>query len=128
MAIGGVGATLVTVACLAASASRPAVLAAEKAPKLSDSGASVLDAGVGMVDVGHDADEENAALVAAAHDLRRALTPPHQSLFRVVCILVYEDFSGNLHRITGGVRGSQYCCFLVFDAAVHSILLYDMLE
>ncbi|CAM9334799.1 unnamed protein product [Ectocarpus fasciculatus] len=46
-------------------------------------------------------EEDNAALVAAAHELRRKLVPPHQSLFRVVCILVYEDFSGRLHRITG---------------------------
>lgn len=45
--------------------------------------------------------QENAALVAAAHELRRSLTPPHQSLFRVVCILVYEDSAGNVHRITG---------------------------
>jgi len=44
---------------------------------------------------------DNATLVAAAHELRRSLSPPHQSLFRVVCILVYEDFSGKLHRITG---------------------------
>ncbi|CAN0518212.1 unnamed protein product, partial [Ectocarpus sp. 12 AP-2014] len=46
-------------------------------------------------------EEDNAALVEAAHELRRKLVPPHQSLFRVVCILVYEDFSGRLHRITG---------------------------
>ena len=46
-------------------------------------------------------EEENASLLAAAHELRRSLIPPHQSLFRVVCILVYEDFAGNLHRITG---------------------------
>ncbi|CAN0514788.1 unnamed protein product, partial [Ectocarpus sp. 12 AP-2014] len=46
-------------------------------------------------------EEDNAALVEAAHELRRKLVPPHQSLFRVVCVLVYEDFSGRLHRITG---------------------------
>lgn len=44
---------------------------------------------------------ENAELVAVAHELRLSLDPPHQSLFRVVCILVYEDSSGTTLRITG---------------------------
>ncbi|CAM9274425.1 unnamed protein product [Sphacelaria rigidula] len=44
---------------------------------------------------------ENAQLVATAHELRRSLDPPHQSLFRVVCILLYEDVSGKMRRITG---------------------------
>lgn len=44
---------------------------------------------------------ENAELVAAAHELRLSLDPPHQSLFRVVCILLYEDVSGRSLRITG---------------------------
>lgn len=44
---------------------------------------------------------ENAELVAAAHELRLSLDPPHQSLFRVVCILLYEDESGKMRRITG---------------------------
>lgn len=52
-------------------------------------------------------EQENNELVVAAHDLRLRLTPPHQSLFRVVCILVYEDFAGNLHRITG----ECVCCW-----------------
>lgn len=53
--------------------------------------------------IGEDEEEEkvNAALIASAHELRRSLTPPHQSLFRVVCILVYEDSERRLHQITG---------------------------
>ena len=88
-----------TAACLTVStlASRPTqAVAADSGPGFAAHGEGVADGG-GDGDVG----EGNAALVAAAHDLRRSLTPPHQSLFRVVCILVYEDFSGKLHRITG---------------------------
>lgn len=44
---------------------------------------------------------ENDELVAAAHELRLSLHPPHQSLFRVVCILLYEDNSGGIRRVTG---------------------------
>lgn len=46
---------------------------------------------------------ENADLVSAAHEIRLGLAPPHQSLFRVVCILIYEDSSGNLCRLIGKV-------------------------
>lgn len=60
-------------------------------------------------------DKDNDDLVAAAHELRRTLTPPHQSLFRVVCILVYEDFSGKLHRLTGEL-------FQLFDVVPTLIL------
>ncbi|CAM9995325.1 unnamed protein product, partial [Ectocarpus fasciculatus] len=77
----------VILACLSAtSGSRPSATAMAAESDISG-------AGLG--------EEDNAALVAAAHELRRKLVPPHQSLFRVVCILVYEDFSGRLHRITG---------------------------
>lgn len=97
--MGGVGVTVVTAACLAAwSTSRPAVLVAEPIPSYrgaSDNGDSVSGGG------GEVVFDENFALVAAAHALRRTLAPPHQSFFRVVCILVYEDFAGRLHRITG---------------------------
>lgn len=85
-----------TIACLSVAAaavvsSRPTteVMAAESG--------TPPPAAMGEEDGGGD----NASLVEAAHDLRRALIPPQQSLFRVVCILVYEDFSGGLHRITG---------------------------
>lgn len=44
---------------------------------------------------------EDWSLVETAHELRRKLPPPHQSLFRVVCILVYEDYSGGVRQITG---------------------------
>ncbi|CAM9255383.1 unnamed protein product [Scytosiphon promiscuus] len=91
----------VTIACLAAAAAavictRPTeVMAAESRTPSTAATAAEKEAD------GEDDEEDNASLVAAAHELRRALTPPQQSLFRVVCILVYEDFSGRLHRITG---------------------------
>ena len=44
---------------------------------------------------------EDWSLVEKAHKLRRKIAPPHQSMFRVVCILVYEDYSGGVHLITG---------------------------
>lgn len=85
-----------TIACLAiaaaaAASSRQGKVRAAESTAPSPAATSVVE--------GEEAD--NVSLVAAAHDLRRALTPPQQSLFRVVCILVYEDFSGRLHRITG---------------------------
>lgn len=89
--MGGVAVTCMAVASSAYPAA--AMLAAESTSKdVSNSSVSRADG---------EGEEDNASLVAAAHELRRTLTPPHQSLFRVVCILVYEDRSGNLHRITG---------------------------
>lgn len=91
----------VAVACMAvASSTSPsaAVSAAESTSKHTYASGVSEAAGEGEKE---EEWKENASLVAAAHELRRALTPPHQSLFRVVCILVYEDSAGNLHRVTG---------------------------
>ena len=101
------GVAALTVACLTATSaastdSRPThAVTADAGPGFAGRGEGEGIAGGGDGSGDGDVGEGNAALVAAAHELRRTLTPPHQSLFRVVCILVYEDFSGSLHRITG---------------------------
>lgn len=107
----------VAIACVAATeSSRPAgfVLAAESTPS------SALSA---VVEDEEEDEKENAELVAVAHELRRSLTPPHQSLFRVVCILVYEDSAGNLHRITGEHVFHAKCVYVVHSMYVfmHSV-------
>ena len=118
-AMGWVGVAALTVACLTmTSAASPAdsctthAVAADAGPGFAARGKGERSAAGGDGSGGGDVREENASLVAAAHELRRSLTPPHQSLFRVVCILVYEDFSGNLHRITGewSTVSCAVCC------------------
>jgi hypothetical protein len=49
------------------------------------------------------ASDEQQQLAAAhsAHELRRSLTPPHQSKFRVVAFIDYVDSAGQQHRISG---------------------------
>lgn len=80
-----------------------------------------------VVVVEEEEEEENAALVAAAHELRRSLTPPHQSLFRVVCILVYEDSAGKLHRITGECTSILLYVFHL-TACLHAPYLHILWE
>ncbi|CAM9286931.1 unnamed protein product, partial [Hapterophycus canaliculatus] len=95
-------------ACLAMAAAAAAVAAAAASSRQtrvmaadSTRPSAAASTTVPVAPSDEEEEEDNASLVAAAHELRRALTPPQQSLFRVVCILVYEDFSGRLHRITG---------------------------
>ncbi|KAG5186753.1 hypothetical protein JKP88DRAFT_288551 [Tribonema minus] len=52
--------------------------------------------------------------VTMAHRLRRSLEPPHQSRFRVVCVIEYEDDGGATHVVTGtnaepGYIGGSIC-------------------
>lgn len=116
--MGWVGMAALAVACLATTSAvfstdaRPAhAVAADPGPGFAGGGKGEGVAGGGGVNGDGGVGEGNASLVAAAHELRRRLTPPHQSLFRVVCILVYEDFSGNFHRITGE-WSTVVCCIL----------------
>lgn len=92
----------VAVACIAATEySRPELVLAAASPRSAISAVVEEEKEKARGGKEEEEEKENASLLAAAHELRRSLIPPHQSLFRVVCILVYEDFAGNLHRITG---------------------------
>lgn len=102
-ALGSVATAVIGCACLAATMSSNAkAVVAEK----SSLGGTEHRENVAAVSLEED---ENEALVAAAHELRRSLVPPHQSLFRVVCILVYEDIAGKFHRITGEYAFRTLC-------------------
>jgi hypothetical protein len=46
-------------------------------------------------------EQQQLAAVYSAHELRRSLTPPHQSKFRVVAFIDYVDSAGKQHRISG---------------------------
>ncbi|CAM9446715.1 unnamed protein product [Choristocarpus tenellus] len=51
--------------------------------------------------------QEDESLVAIAHGIRTSLVPPHLSLFRVVCILQYQDSKSGVHLITGKSAGDD---------------------